>query len=124
MRAKKPPHLIAIHMINCGGFHTRSLPLAETLLLVHLFVKIIVITTNVGWLAGFGTARLPTVGAVRGTQRYLAAQQNDEEQLAEAAIESVSQYGRYGDRRISVLCRKRAGGWAGARRSESGAGRC
>jgi len=49
----------------------------------------------------------------RGTQRYLPTPRTDEEELTEALVELVSEYGRYGYRRITALLQAR--GWSVAR---------
>jgi putative transposase len=51
--------------------------------------------------------RLP--GQWRRTQRYAAIQRIDEEALTEAIVALVSEYGRYGYRRITALLQR--AGW-------------
>ena len=48
----------------------------------------------------------------RGTQRYQPEHRTDEDALTQAIIALASEYGRYGYRRITAGCRKRAGRWA------------
>ena len=53
----------------------------------------------------------------RGTQRYQPIQRDDEDLLTRAILELASQYGRYGDRRITALL-QRAGWHVGKDRVE------
>ena len=46
------------------------------------------------------------VNQPRGTQRYQPTQREDEDRLTQAIIELASQYGRYGNRRITALLQR------------------